>query len=220
MARVHYFVDEAGNFDFSDKPGASKYFILTSVRMIDCSSADALVSLRRDFEWAGVEFENGGLHATSDKQRVRDEVFKLISSMDIRIDTRVLEKRKTHPNLQSQERLYDLAWSTHAENTLYRIADVDDELHIIAGSIGVKRRTRNLMIQQIRSAVHTAGRSQHDTVVSICEAKVDPGLQVADYCCWAIQRKWERDDSRSYDLIRHKISTEQDYFKNGTTYFY
>jgi len=25
--------------------------------------------------------------------------------------------------------------------------------------------------------------------------------KVADYCAWAIQRKWERDDLRSYELI-------------------
>jgi hypothetical protein len=26
----------------------------------------------------------------------------------------------------------------------------------------------------------------------------DPCLQVADYCTWAIQRKWERGDERSH----------------------
>lgn len=220
MARVHYFVDEAGNFDFSVKSGASKFFILTSVRMTDCSSADELISLRREFEWSGVEFENGGLHATSDKQLVRNEVFKRISEMEIRIDTRVLEKRKAHPTLQSLEGMYNLAWASHAKHTLYRAVEDHEELHIFAGSIGVKKKSRNLMISQIRSAVHQTGRSQNDTVVSICEAKVDPGLQVADYCCWAIQRKWERGDSRSYELIRHQIATEQNYFQYGTKYFY
>lgn len=188
--------------------------------MADCSSADALISLRRGFEWAGVEFENGGLHATSDKQAVRDAVFERIAEMDIRIDTRVFEKRKISPELQTLEAMYDLAWSTHAIHTLYDSVDRDEELHIIAGSIGVKKKNRILMINQIRNAVHLAGRSQRDTVVTISEAKTDPGLQVADYCCWAIQRRWERNDARSYDLIQSKIATEQDYFESLTDYFY
>ncbi|MCO5216902.1 MAG: DUF3800 domain-containing protein, partial [Thermomicrobiales bacterium] len=204
MSRVHYFVDEAGNFDFSDKPGASKYFILTSVKMTDCSGADALISLRREFEWSGVEFDDGAFHATSDKQAVRDEVFKRIVTMDIRVDTWIIEKLKAHSDFHTLEGMYNLAWNSHTQHTLYQAVPYHEELHIYAGSIGVKKKNRNLMISQIRSAVHDTGRDQRDTVISICEAKVDPGLQVADYCCWAIQRKWERNDTRSYDLIQHK----------------
>ena len=31
---------------------------------------------------------------------------------------------------------------------------------------------------------------------------------VADYCTWAIQRKWERDDNRSQILLQDKIFSE------------
>jgi len=48
----------------------------------------------------------------------------------------------------------------------------------------------------------------------------DPCLQVADYCVWAIQRKWERDDSRSYDLIKDKIESEFDVWSIGSTHYY
>jgi hypothetical protein len=36
----------------------------------------------------------------------------------------------------------------------------------------------------------------------------EPCLVVADYCTWAIQRKWERDDQRSHELIAGKIASE------------
>jgi len=48
----------------------------------------------------------------------------------------------------------------------------------------------------------------------------DPCLQIADYCAWAIQRKWERQDLRSYDLIRAKIRSEYDLWAKGTDYYY
>ena len=43
-------------------------------------------------------------------------------------------------------------------------------------------------------------------------------LQVADYCAWALHRKWEREppDTRSYTQIRNKIATEYDLLGNGS----
>jgi hypothetical protein len=38
MARRYVFADECGNFDFSTKLGASKYFILTTVCAGDCAA--------------------------------------------------------------------------------------------------------------------------------------------------------------------------------------
>jgi hypothetical protein len=36
----------------------------------------------------------------------------------------------------------------------------------------------------------------------------EPCLVVADYCTWAIQRKWERHDARSQSLLHDKIASE------------
>jgi hypothetical protein len=46
------------------------------------------------------------------------------------------------------------------------------------------------------------------------------GLQVADYCNWAIFRKWERSDKRSYELIKTCIKSEFDIFAKGGIYYY
>jgi hypothetical protein len=48
----------------------------------------------------------------------------------------------------------------------------------------------------------------------------DPLLQVADYCTWAIQRKWESGKTRSYDLIKHRITHEVDMWERGTKLYY
>jgi hypothetical protein len=56
--------------------------------------------------------------------------------------------------------------------------------------------------------------------VAFWPAESDPCLQVADYCIWAIQRKWERDDNRSYDLIKDKVASEFDAWKVGTNHYY
>ena len=51
-------------------------------------------------------------------------------------------------------------------------------------------------------------------------SKSCPGLRVVDYFNWAIFRRWERKDSRSWKLVRGAIASEFDIFSGGVTYFY
>jgi hypothetical protein len=45
-------------------------------------------------------------------------------------------------------------------------------------------------------------------------------LQVCDYVCWAIARKWEHHDHRSYAAISGKIAMERELFSRGKTHYY
>lgn len=42
------------------------------------------------------------------------------------------------------------------------------------------------------------------------------GLQVADYCCWAVFRKLERGETLYYDRIERAIRSESDIFRKGS----
>ena len=46
-------------------------------------------------------------------------------------------------------------------------------------------------------------------------SKSSYGFQVVDYCNWAIYRKWERSDTRNYDIIKMYLRSEFDIFKTG-----
>lgn len=108
----YVFADEAGNFDFSQKPSASRYFVLCTVTMDTCAAGDKVLSLRRELGWRGVHLEQV-FHASDDPQAVRDEMFALLGAEDIRVDATVLEKRKAQPHLQSERDLYKMAWFLH-----------------------------------------------------------------------------------------------------------
>ena len=46
-------------------------------------------------------------------------------------------------------------------------------------------------------------------------------LQVADYCCWAVQRKWEQGDSRTYDGLWWQLAMQEfDVLRHGNTHYY
>ena len=72
------------------------------------------------------------------------------------------------------------------------------------------------------TAVESAVRDATDVAAAIAfwPAATDACLQAADYCAWAIQRRWEREDARSYDLIRNLIVREHDLFEQGRDTFY
>lgn len=48
----------------------------------------------------------------------------------------------------------------------------------------------------------------------------DPCLQIADYCTWAVQRRYEQGDDRSYNLIDHLIESEFEPFELGDQLYY
>ncbi|MGH2535317.1 MAG: DUF3800 domain-containing protein [Thermomicrobiales bacterium] len=218
MARKYVFADESGNFDFSRQPSATRYFILTSITMDHCDVGNALLELRREMAWSGIQLR-GEFHATEDDQAIRNEVFKLLESIDFRVDATILEKPKAQPHLQQDEmRFYKTAWYQHMKQVAPLIATAEDELLVVGASLGTKKK-RRLFSEAIADVVQQTSPSPH-FYTAAWSAACEPCLQVADYCSWAIQRKWERNDTRSYDLIREKIRTEFDVFHDSGRLYY
>ena len=93
MAKVYIFGDESGNLDFRNAQGASRYFTVTTVTTHDCAVGADLLDLKRRLHWDGYPIGDY-FHAVSDKQIVRDEVFRLLGQHEFRIDTTLLEKSR------------------------------------------------------------------------------------------------------------------------------
>lgn len=203
MSRRYVFVDEAGNFDFTSK--GSAYFILTSVALDDCAIGDELLALRRELVWRGTALSHA-LHAAEDRQAVRDEVFTLINRHSFRIDCTIFDKSLVDPEHKQPEAFYRLAWYLHMKYVAPQLATADDELLVVGASLATRRK-QELVAASISDVLRET--TQCATLKSAYwPAATDPCLQIADYCCWAVQRKWERDDERSYRLIRDKLWTE------------
>lgn len=219
MARVHIFADESGNFDFSRNPGASRFFVLTTAVFPHGHDAiaGALRTLRFELAWNGIDLRRG-LHATEDSQRVRDRVFGVLRDHDFRVDATILDKPKARPETRSSdERFYRFAWLFHLRNVLPSLLAADSELLLVAASVGTGNR-RRAFLAAVESALWEA--TDAPARVAFWPASADACLQAADYCAWAIQRKWERGDERSYDLIRNRIVREHDLFYRGASTFY
>lgn len=217
MADRYVFADEAGNFDFSRNRGASRYFIICTVAADECHAGDALLKLRRELGWKGMHLDSV-FHATEDPQAVRDEVFALLTSLDFRVDATILEKCKAQPHLRDDKQPYKMAWYLHFKHVAPRIARRADRMFVAASSLGTKK-ARGAFHQAVDDVVRQVSPCRSHRV-AFWPAASDPCLQIADYCTWAIQRKWERGDDRSHTLIAPKVHTEFDVWSVGAVTYY
>ena len=208
MKRCSYiFLDEAGNFDFS--VNGTRYFVLTSISTRRPFPAfDAMDNYKHDCLEAGRNLEH--FHCSRDREEVRNTLFDLIAAHldDIRIDYLVVEKPGTDPVLQEVVRFYPEMLGHLLQIVLPRELDADtSEVIVITDVIPVNKKRR-----AVEKAMRTtlAGMLPPGMNYRILhhQSRSHYGLQVADYCCWAVFRKWQRGESACYDCIRPAVCNQ------------
>lgn len=217
MAKKYLFADEAGCFTFKRGPNISDYFIICTVTLSDLNVAADLVKLRRKMIWNG-EAVADYFHATTDQQPIRDQVYDVIGRHDVRVQATVCEKAKAQPTItKSRARFYKYPWFYQFKHAIAPHLTADDELLITAASLGTKKE-RATFCNELADVMSQTVRAKW--AVDFRPSQCDPCLQVADYCAWAIQRKWEMRDTRSYDIIKSQITYEYELWKHGKTLYY
>lgn len=218
MPMKYVYADEAGDFQFEKKFNVSKYYIICTIVLEDPSYGHQLLDLRRRLVWDNVPVKDY-FHASEDKQIVRDEVFNLISNAPISIAATILEKSKAQPQVRHNNvTFYKYGWYFHLSGTAPTMARHGDEILFTTASIGTKKEQATFTAAVNDVVKQRAYRANYKT--HFCPSMADPCLQIADYCTWAIQRKWEKGDDRSYKLIQKFITREHDIFAIGTTHYY
>ena len=219
---TYIFLDESGNLDFS--PNGTRYFVLTAVstrrpfpvfRALDAYKHDCL----EDFEH---RLDKEYFHCAEDNRHVRQRVFGLIAQdlADLCIDCIIVEKSKTGPSLRDSRHFYArmlgylLKWLLPKElgRGAGRVLVITDKLPIRKKRRAVEKASKLALASSLPSNV--MHRILHH------ESRSHYMLQVADYCCWAVFRKWERGDTAHYDLIAPAMRSEFDIFRTGTRHYY
>lgn len=158
-------------------------------------------------------------HCTYDKQAVRDAVYDMISRHDFTVQATIMEKSKAQPQVRkTEDRFYKYAWLYHLRHSSNRFLSSNDSLMVTAATIG-KAAKRVSFEDSVRDVCKQIVPNK-SLRTAFWPSQTDPCLQLADYCTWAIQRKWERGDARSYDLIAKKINYEFNLWEHGNTHYY
>lgn len=217
----YVFVDESGCLTFNRERNVSKYFIVCTITMDNCQIEGALLDLRRRLILDGNHQLGDCFHASHDKQSVRDAVFAEILKYEYHIQASIFDKPKAGDDLRGNSaKFYEASFYSHLKHAVPETIQPNvGETHLLtAASIGTARE-RNLFQNAVKNALKTTvGNISWKT--DFVPATSNPCLQVADYCAWAIYRKWERGDLRSYELIKDRITHEHDVWKDQTITYY
>lgn len=217
MNVLYIFIDESGDYDF--KPGRSKYLIWGATTIIDNPYLlyTPLSQLKHGLNTNGINTER--FHASEENQCIRDKVFNVLSDPKIQFenDFVIVEKRKTNPSIRDPKILYPKMADYLLEYIFNRNASVD-KIIIFTDTLPIRKKREAIEKALKRNIKRFVGNKEFHIYHHSSQSNF--GLQAIDYCVWALFRKWERNDLRSYIRIQTKVKNEFDIFRWGTTVYY
>ena len=216
---IYAFLDESGDLTFSRK--GSKHFVITCVTMTRPFPLYAeLEGLKYDLIERG-EYSDS-FHCSHDKRFIRHEVFNLIASRleDFRIDALVVDKPKAAPALTTPRRFYPRMLGLLLRHVVRREAtDTTEGAVVITDTIPIREK-RASVEKAVKSTLAGMLPATHKYQLRHHSSRSHVGLQVADYCSWAIFKKYEAAETTYYDRIRASIMSEFPVFARGRTEYY
>jgi hypothetical protein len=209
------FLDESGDYKFArEHPNFLVYAaVVTSTPTIFCQEFSAL---KYELHAQGTCLER--FHACEDQQVVRNRVFGIISqSTGYVVHSIVVRKNKVNPVLRKYG-VYSTAYKTLLRYMVggYKL----DRVCILVDSVPDRSQQATLKSTLLARTTDVMNARAIPFTIDHHSSCSHALLQVADYCAWAIYRKWQNNDRRSYDLIRGRIRNEYDIFERGDTNYY
>jgi len=229
---MHLFGDESGNpGDFGDLPD-DRHFMVATATIGDDSWLSELDQLALELQQRlNVPTIGAPFHASNDRRDVVREVLTLVSERPIRVDATIIDKRQLAPEWRERHLLYAAAWESHLVHVLPQFHPQPYPVDVVVASIGTARELKTFkegadraVAQAEREAgtysavlgLGMIGRMMLDTAAMVVRGRAgspnaDRGLQIVDYCLWAIHRRWERPAEApwAYELIAHHVASER-----------
>ena len=224
MATLYVFIDESGNFHFHQE--GTGHFLLTvlsttSPALIAAPLLQLRYELLPNYACGQSVEEEGYFHASEDRQNVRDRVFSVLSELKdhLRVDSVIAQKNRTNPKLQQDEvRFYRVLGEAALKYVFGRPSTHEYENIVLVFSSIFNRHKRGILKQAFKSLIKQQAHLPY--ALYFHGSKFDLCSQAADYFGWAIYRKWESGDTRSYKQIQHVVKSEFPIFERGWGEYY
>lgn len=202
MTDYYVYIDETGSCDYSQASGP-RFAIGSATYQGD--HRDAIwegIQLRTRLESKGVALPQG-FHAVDDSKHTRDAVFDVIQRHPpARIDSTYLTKAKAYPSvrLRGKPYLYQLALFQHLKHVIPRVSLEGDHVYVIAGTIHLTKGTLTATRTALTDVCAQLG-GRRTITPCLWEARSSWGIQVADYCLWALQREMDGKPCQWYQPV-------------------
>lgn len=207
--KLYLFLDEGGNLDFS--PKGSHYF---SLSCLSIERPFSFQSILDNYKYDLIEYglNTEFFHCSNDNSHVRKKIFEIIKNRlnNFKIDCLLAEKHKATSELRSERKFYPtMIGHLLAHIIPYYSQNEISELIIITDNIPINRK-RKTIEKSIKLILKEVLKNNAKYRIIHHSSKAHYGLQLVDYCNWAVLRKWEHKDEKSYQLIKFAIRSELD----------
>jgi hypothetical protein len=210
LPTLHLHFDEAGNWDFV--PKGTKHYVLAMAYTYDpLPLAQKLTALR--FSMNKIDGHKlQAFHACDDSWPIKIQAYQCIAGeANWRFAAVVLEKAKVNPSLRPPERFYPRFAGTLLRFVLrQQYRPNRTQVLVYADSLPLNSRAKRegvLKAMKVTCAAELPPKTAHHTFSHAEESNA--WIQVADYCCWAVYRKWEHGKDDAYKLIQPHLQAPE-----------
>lgn len=237
----HRFLDEAGDTTFYGKgnrpilgnEGVSNCFILGMVKF-----TDPLEKIRQEvFQLQKEISENdffytpsllkkkqskGGyyFHATDDIPEIRLKFFEYIKNINCSFEA-IVGRKSLERYMQKHKEKEEYFYADILSHLLKNKLSKGEKLILHISERGKSTKNNNLdlalkkAIQRFKKAKGEDKEVKTEVIFNVNYPTNDPLLNVADYFCWAIQRVFEKGETRYYNFLKEKISLVIDIYDDN-----
>ncbi|OFX20621.1 MAG: hypothetical protein A2033_01220 [Bacteroidetes bacterium GWA2_31_9] len=229
---IHRFLDEAGDTAFFGKGksdiigtnGVSNCFMIGMVKFkepieqirLKVKELQNLIVKDPYFNVPSInkKEQNSGyyFHATDDLPEVRKLFFDFIKQTDCSFEAVVATKTigSFVSKYKSKEEYFYADILSHLLKNKLTQKKEKIVLHISARGKSTKNNNLELAFAKAKQRfLSKKSEKEIKTIVvfNVTYPSIEPLLSIADYFCWAVQRVFERGETRFYDSLKEKIST-------------
>jgi hypothetical protein len=223
LPTLHIHTDESGNFDFSQR--GSRYYVFTAAWTYHPAAlAASLTQLRFKQIKDGHGETLSSFHACEDSPWLRDRVISiLLGHTPWSFAAMVVEKAKVNPASYDPQDFYPRFMSMVIRFILKgRVRPGTSQILIYTDTLPMAQKKQAKAVQIAIKA--SCQREQPNIPFHILNHRRESNawLQVADYCCWSVCRKWEHRNTDAYDRLKARLAaTEIDPTSrgDGTRYY-
>jgi len=217
LPTLHIHTDESGNYDFSQR--GSRYYVFAAAWTYHPAPlAMGLTALRFEQIKAGHGEFLSSFHACEDSPWLRDRVIStLLNHASWSFAAMVVEKAKVNPTIYDPQAFYPKFLTMVLRFVLRgRVRPDTSQILIYTDTLPMTQKKQARSVQV--AIKHSCQREQPQIPFHVLNHRRESNawLQVADYCCWGVCRKWEHGNTDAYDRLKARLAaTEIDPMSRG-----
>jgi hypothetical protein len=210
MPTLHVHMDESGDFNFSQT--GTRYYIFTAAWTYSPAPlALDLISLRYSIIKSGHGANLSAFHACEDPAPRRAMVMAaMLKYPSWNFASIVVDKPKVNPSIRTEDTFYPKFMAMVLRFVFKgRVHPATGKVLIYTDTLPFPKKR----VLAVETSIKASCRKDLPSHISfeICNHRRESNswIQVADYCCWSVCRKWENHNTDAYDTLRPRLAAPE-----------